>query len=88
MGGVYLSCFKHTFQVYREATASDDKVQVSLSEEFQETLSIAVRAWARYCPDLREVQFDKNQVWRRAHAKDKWCERLFQWMDGERVMLA
>lgn len=90
MGGIYLSCFKalHTFQMYREATEPDKSVEVAPpSEEFLDTLSIAVRAWARYCPLLREVQFEMSQMWRRGDVKDKWCQRSFEWVDGQREMI-
>jgi hypothetical protein len=55
--------------------------------EFQETLADAVKAWSRFCSKLREVQFDRDAMWRREDAGDRWAERKFEWSDGARVML-
>jgi hypothetical protein len=56
-------------------------------EDFEETLGDAVKAWSRFCPQLREVQFARDEMWRREDAGDLWALRRFEWSDGGRVIL-
>jgi hypothetical protein len=85
LGGLHLSNMPvlETLHVYKMWNPP----YVERDEEYEETLADSVKAWSRFCAPLREVQFDRDQMWRREDVGDQWIKRRFEWTESGRVIL-